>query len=136
MGIEIAKYLGREFNSRSYNCWDFTRDICKDNLGVDIGNRHVPTPSSRMFEEALRLHVPNMVTSGVLEEIPSPEDPCIVWMSRPGVMGHSGVYTGGKVLHIRLRQNVGYDDFKVATMGFTQIRFYRCKDASSSPKTP
>lgn len=124
MAIEIERYFGREFNMRSYNCWDFTRDVWKDLTGVDIGDREVPR-TYRAMDEAIRLQLGEKSVTD-LEEIQVPETPCIVHFSRPGSLAHIGVFLNGKVLHLSPRQNVVLDAFRVVASNFSQTRFYRC----------
>lgn len=123
MSIDVAKYLGREFDWKTYNCWDFVRDVWRDHCGVDLGARTPPSGKKadmeRAFDEQLHFMVPSMA-----QRLDMPVDPCIVLMVRPGVLSHVGVFTQNRLLHLQPRGNVMLQDIHLATIGFKELRFY------------
>lgn len=122
--IDTKKYLGREFHWRNYNCWDLIRDVWLDHCGVDLGKRTPESVTAQAFRAAFmgqELDVHNKI----VHQISQPEDPCLVYMHRPGIMSHVGVYVGGRLLHLVPRGNVTLEDFHTASMGFKEIRFYK-----------
>lgn len=122
--IDVAKYLGREFHWRDYNCWDFTRDVWLDHCGVDLGKRTPASLTLTSLREAFRQQEFD-VDGAVVQRIPSPEDPCLVLMIRPKVLSHVGVFVRDKVLHLLPRERSVLQDFRTATLGFQEIRFYK-----------
>lgn len=125
MTIQIDTYLGRDFDLNKYNCWDFVRDVWRDGTGTDIGTRDVPLRTRKYMDQAMKAQVPELIEAGVLVEIPRPEDPCIVFFSRPGILSHVGVYTGNKVLHIQPRARVVYEDIRNLLRSFPEVKFYK-----------
>lgn len=121
--IDVQKYLGREFNWRSYNCWDFVRDVWMDHCGVDIGKR-TPTVLTSANIQAAFLQQWGDVDGVVVQRLEGPIEPCLVLLMRPRIMNHVGVYTQGRLLHLLPRQRVQLQDLDVARIGFTEIRFY------------
>lgn len=124
MSIVVDSYLGREFNWRTYNCWDFTRDVWLDHCGVDLGARSPRTGSPSKLREAFSEMVPKVV-GPLITRIPAPEDPCIVMLMRPTVFNHVGVFVRGKLLHLRPHGNVVHQDLETASLGFQEVRFYK-----------
>lgn len=122
--IDAAKYLGREFHWRTYNCWDFVRDVWLDHTGIDLGHR---TPSTGSKVDMARAFVEQepVVSGGLLRRIEQPEPPCIVLMVRSGVLSHVGVLLQDGLLHLQPRGNVSIQDLRVASIGFTELRFYK-----------
>lgn len=124
MSIVVDKYLGREFHWRTYNCWDFIRDVWLDHCGVDLGKR-TPEPFSK--EELKRTFAAQEsdVDGKLIHRLAEPEDPCIVLLVRPNVLSHVGVFVRGKLLHLQPRGNVIHQDLAVASLGFKEVRFYK-----------
>ncbi len=122
--IEVGKYLGREFHWRNYNCWDFIRDVWLDHCGVDLGRR---TPDSITTQDFLKAFSGQEfdVHNRIVHQIAQPEEPCLVYMSRPNSLSHVGVWVQGRLLHLRPRGNVVHEDFELASIGFPEIRFYK-----------
>jgi len=122
--IRIDDYMGREFNWRTYNCWDFVRDVWKDHTGKDIGSRDFPTIARddiKRFEEIAFKERLTVVT----ERIEKPEDPCLVVFIRPNVMSHIGIWVRGRVLHLRPQGNVVYQALDEVAVGYKELRWYK-----------
>lgn len=124
MRVDVAKYLGREFSWRNYNCWDLTRDVWLDLTGVDLGKRTPAKLDKDGIREAFE-HEQDILRECPVNRVPGPVDPCIVFMLRPKVMSHVGVFTQQRVLHLIPRQGVFLQDFRMATSGFEEVRFYK-----------
>lgn len=121
--IEVDKYLGREFNLRTYNCWDFIRDVWKDHCGVDLGSR-TPNPATAAAMVAAFQNCQFDVEGQVVKRIEEPEDPCLVMLIRPKVMSHVGVFVRGKLLHLAWGSNVRHQPLD-EVLGFSEIRWYK-----------
>lgn len=122
--IEVAKYLGREFHWKTYNCWDFIRDVWFDHCGVDLGKRTPDSATAQAFKAAF-MGQEFDVHNQIVTQIQHPEDPCLVYLARPGCLSHVGVLVQGRLLHLRPRGNVVHEDIELATIGFPEIRFYK-----------
>lgn len=123
--VDVGKYLGREFSWRSYNCWDFTREVWLDVTGVELGMRTPESVDRKALQGAFDATEPELSGKGVVSRIPSPIDPCIVLMVRPRVLSHVGIFVQHRVLHLVPKQGVFLQDFKMATMGFSEVRYYK-----------
>lgn len=62
---------------------------------------------------------------GKLARIPAIEDPCIVYLGRPGTLSHVGVYVRGRLLHIQERMNVCHQPLEQVLNGYPEIRYYK-----------
>ena len=113
----VDPYFSRVFNSESYNCLHFTREVWKDATGEDLGERldglFVP-PSQRRIKSK---------HSRAFMRLSKPLDPCLVLMQRDNCDPHVGVYIRGSVLHIT-ELGVEYQPVDVASRGFMSVRFY------------
>lgn len=114
----LDEFLLRQFNLRTYNCWDLVREVWLRLTDQDLGSPEL-------------LHYTAMEFSDVVDtwqdvryrEIPSPQSPCIVLMQRPRHMPHVGVFYKNRVIHIR-RAGVQYQPIEVASLGFTTVKWY------------
>lgn len=114
----IDDYLLKKFDIRTYNCWDLVREVWLRLMDQDLGSPEL-------------LHFTTHEMSDVVEawsdlryrEIDAPQSPCIVLMIRPRYMPHVGVYYNGRVLHIK-RSGAQYQPIEVASLGFSQVRYY------------
>jgi len=121
--IDVGKYLGREFHWKNYNCWDFIREVWIEHAGVDLGKRTPESVTVQAFRKAFEAQEFD-VDGAVVRRLEHPIDPCLVLMIRPNVLNHVGVFVQGRVLHLLPKQRVQLQDFNIATMGFSEVRFY------------
>lgn len=119
----------REFSWRHYNCGHYTREVWMTLTGVDLG--------LRMPERITREDLVRAFTKGegdlvgtILEEIPEPEDPCLVLLGKgPLNVPHCGVYHAGALLHLPKNDRVQHQQLHsvMTEGGFTSIRYFRNK---------
>jgi hypothetical protein len=114
----LDKYLSKRFNYRTYNCYDFVREVWLELTGTDLGAQ-TPTESGIQVYTEKALQVANTLVS-----LPSPEDPCIVLLQRARIEPHIGVYTGGKVLHLT-KSGAYYMALSQITPGYPTVSFYK-----------
>lgn len=124
--VDVAKYLtGREFHWRNYNCFHFVRDVWLDLTGVDLGDLSPTEATPGSMQGAFTAGEEALLGANKVARIPRPVDPCIVLMLRPRVLNHVGIFTQRRVLHLAPRLQVRLEDFKLATMSFNEVRFYK-----------
>ena len=113
-------YFNRVYNRDTYNCAHLVCEAWEDITGNNISEafKGFLQPAS---ERTAELSVHNL-----LKRSRELVDPCIVLMTHPNVAPHVGIYTKGKVLHIR-EIGVHYQPLNMATFGYTNRRFYTCK---------
>jgi hypothetical protein len=116
--ISIEKYLDKKFDSSSYNCFNFVRDVWLELTGIDLGDQ---TPAEAGVEEYNRraLTVANTLTA-----LDGPECPSIVLLQRARLEPHIGVYHKGKVLHLTKR-GAYYMALDQVTPGYPKVSFYK-----------
>ncbi len=120
MTFSTDKYFGKEFHIENYNCWDFIRDVWLELKGEDIGKR-TPTPATR-YEMKIKFSK----EENHFQNISELQSPCIVLFKRDKATPHVGVFYNGKVLHLK-ETGVKYEDINLAGFGFTEIKYYICK---------
>ena len=116
--FSVDKYLANSFRHRTYNCFDFVRDIWLELTGTDLG-RQTPEESSISVYTEKALKVAN-----TLIKLDSCEDPCIVLFQRARLEPHVGVYHKGKVLHLS-RSGAYYIALDQVSAGYTNVSFYK-----------
>lgn len=124
MKVDFRKFYGKEFHWRNYNCWDFTREVWKDAGGVDIGSRQPREWTSAGFREAFA-EQEHDVSGRIVQRLDQPENPCLVMLTRPGVLSHVGVYVRGKLFHLHPFKGVVLEPLEIVAMGFDEVRFYK-----------
>jgi hypothetical protein len=117
MIFTIDSYLHKQFNDRSYNCFDFVREVWKDLTGKDLGCQ---TPSVHSVDTYT---IQALSVAESLKKHDAPVDPCIVLMLRKRLEPHIGIYDRGRVLHLN-RQGAQYADFGHVTAPYTTVQFY------------
>lgn len=122
--LNPAKFFGREYHRRNYNCWDFIREVWLDAGGVDIGHRTPESCTSEGFRRAFAEQEQD-IDGKLVFRIKEPEEPCLVMLLRPGVMSHVGVYTRGRLFHLHQRKGVVMEPLAVAALGYNEVRFYK-----------
>ena len=60
----------------------------------------------------------------MFDELDTPEDLCIVLLSRKG-WTHCGVWLRGKIAHLT-RAGVKHEPLARARVGFNSVRFFKC----------
>jgi len=122
--IDTAKYLDREFHWRNYNCWDFIREVWRDHCGVDLGRRTPDDITVKALVAAFSTQEFD-VDGSIVTRIAEPEDPCLVMMVRPKILSHVGIFVNNQILHLIPRGKAQLQDFRYATIGFPEVRFYK-----------
>lgn len=117
MILNIDKYLDRQFNDRSYNCFDFVREVWRDTTGKDLGHQ---TPAVHSVDTYT---IQALSVADTLKKHESPQDPSIVLMLRKRLEPHIGIYYRGRVLHLN-RQGAHYADFGHVTAPYITVQFY------------
>lgn len=114
----INPYLDKQFKDRTYNCYDFVREVWRDLTGVDLGVQTPEVKSVQTYTDKT-LFVANQLT-----ELPAIEDPCIVLMLRKRHIPHIGVYVSGRILHLS-KTGSQYGNFHTVTASFPTVKFYK-----------
>jgi len=113
----IEKYLEKRF-TRTYNCFNFVREVWLDLTGVDLGDQ---TPAEHGAEE---YNQKALKVANTLITLDAPESPSIVLLQRSRLEPHIGVYYKGKVLHLT-KQGVYYMPLDQVTTGYPKVNFYK-----------
>lgn len=121
MPIQVAPYLGRRFDARRYNCWHFVADVLSRELGLDIGAGRSPErPTKEGFLRAVAAQ------RDQFRQIPAPEEPCLVLLwPRAGRDPHIGLWTGGRVLHLR-STGAAYEPLERLLLTHRNPTFHAC----------
>lgn len=111
MAFEVDRYLDRQFDLDSYNCWDFTREVWLALTGKELA--------------VLRDWLPDTVSQAQVKyvELKQAVSPCVVLFQGRSALPHAGVYYNGRVLHLR-QQGVRYQPLHLARIGFHTTLFY------------
>lgn len=116
--MNIDKYLSKTFKYKTYNCYDFVREVWLELTGKDLGAQ-TPSVSDVQSYTEKALQVAN-----TLERLDQPADPSIVLLQRSRIEPHIGVYVGGKVLHLT-RTGAYYMSLSQVTPGYPTVSFYK-----------
>lgn len=111
MHFEVDRYLDRQFDLDSYNCWDFTREVWMAITGKELSVLHD--------------WLPHTVSLAQMEyvELKQAVSPCVVLFQGRSILPHAGVYYNGRVLHLR-QQGARYQPLHLARIGFHTTLFY------------
>lgn len=115
----IDRYLGRRYNSATYNCAHLVCEVFADMVGPEMAEKLqglLSAPSSR------RAVLSQLRGAKFIDK---PVTPCVVYMQGPRIETHVGVWIRGKVLQITKR-GVQYLPLDVATHEFKRVRFFTC----------
>jgi len=118
MSLDIDKYLSRSYDLANYNCWHLLREAWLELTGNDLGDR---TPD-RITKAALVGRFDTDVPAFV--ELPAPEDPSLMLMTRRGTVPHVGLFYRGRVLQM-LSSGASYTIPATACAGFEQVRYFK-----------
>lgn len=114
----VDKYLGKTFKYKTYNCYDFVREVWLELTGTDLGAQTPPTSGIEAYtDKALQV-------ANTLERLESPADPSIVLLQRARLEPHIGVYYSGKVLHLT-KTGAYYMPLSQVSTGYPTVTFYR-----------
>jgi hypothetical protein len=116
--MNIDKYLSKTFKHKTYNCYDFVREVWLELTGVDLGAQTPSVQNVQSYTEKA-LQVAN--TLGRLEQ---PDDPSIVLFQRARLEPHIGVYMNGRVLHLT-RTGAYYVALSQVSAGYPTVTFYK-----------
>jgi hypothetical protein len=117
MTFVVDKYLSKSFK-RTYNCYDFVREIWLELTGVDLGAQTPSTQNVQSYtDKALQV-------ANTLERLDSPQDPSIVLLQRSRLEPHIGVYYSGKILHLT-KNGAYYMPLSQVTPGYPTVTFYK-----------
>lgn len=124
MKVNFRKFFEKEFHWKTYNCWDFTREVWLDAGGVDIGARQPKEWTAAGFRTAFE-EQEFEVSGKVVQRLPGPVEPCLTMLTRPGVLSHVGVFSRGSLFHLHPFKGVVLEPLEIVRMGFNEVRFYR-----------
>ena len=113
-------YFNKVYNKNTYNCAHFVCDVWEDITGDDIRE------SFRGFLLPFKSRTATFGMRHRFKRLVEPVEPSIVLMSNRTGTPHVGIYTRGKVLHIRECGGVQYQPLDMATFGHTYRRYYTC----------
>lgn len=114
----VNRYLQKEFQYKTYNCFSFARDVWKELTGTDLGDQSSDISGSQQYtDRALKV-------ANTLKSLEKPEDPCIVLFMRSRLEPHIGIYYRGKVLHLS-RSGAFHMPLEHVAIGYTQVTFYK-----------
>jgi hypothetical protein len=115
--MSIDEFLGR-MPGPEYNCFDFVREVW-------LKMKHEDIAEHKLKRLAGPFRNRKWTVSGMkmFQELTNPVDPCFVVMQRPRAQPHVGIWTDGRVLHLK-QSGVEFQPLDVAKWYFTDIRFY------------
>lgn len=115
--IQTDRFLDRRANPR-YNCMDFVREVWLAITGVDLAD--ALTWLNARFKDRRR------AVSGVrrFERLKSPSTPCVIFMQRPFIIPHVGIWIDGRVLHLK-DTGVALEPLHVACGHYRKFSYYR-----------
>lgn len=116
----IDKYYGRKYDSQTYNCGHFVRDVWQDLTGRDISGPLTGFLAGPGERRAI------LTDLRAFERLATPQSPSIVLFQGFRVAPHVGVYLRGKVLHISKEYGVRFDRIEFAGAGAKKTSFYTC----------
>lgn len=108
MNFSVDKYLDRQFNAQTYNCWSFVREVWADLTKSDLGHQ---TPESAN----------NLICS--LCRTPAPTDPCLVLLAKQNQEPHVGIYYQGRLLHLS-KTGPEYRPLNQVTLLYKEVQYY------------
>lgn len=98
--VSTDRYMAREFDFATSNCWHLVRDVWRDMTGVDLGDL---TPES-VDPGSLNGAVDAAARGPMFARIGAPRQPCIVLMrQRKDPIPHVGVLLRWRLLHLTPR---------------------------------
>jgi hypothetical protein len=117
--VSVDHLMSKRYSAGSYNCAHFVCEAWKSETGEDISkvlHGVLFPPSDRKL---------NLRDVHRVKLLKKPDSPCIVLM-RNRWSTHVGVWLRGKVLHLVEGGGVQYVSLNIASIGFTNVRFFRC----------
>lgn len=117
--MSIDCFLDRTYNKNTYNCAHFVSEVWAYLTGESITN----IMQGFLLPVKLR-NVPSKLHH-CFKKLDKPSELCIVLMQRPRTEPHVGLFYKNKLLHIT-EQGVHFSPLDVATLGFKNVRFYKC----------
>ncbi len=118
--MSIDCFLDRKFNKDTYQCAHFAADVFEHLTGRDVrGLFH------GLFEPMETKKIPFDGFFKKLRRLDNPISPCIVLMMQKGVEPHIGIFYKNRILHLR-ESGAHNDPVNIATMGFNNVRYYKC----------
>jgi cell wall-associated NlpC family hydrolase len=117
--IDINSYLDRSFDEKTYNCYDFVREVWLELTGVDLGQQ---TPTVKTIDTYT---IQALYVANTLIELPKPKDPCIVLLLRKRSIPHVGIYVKNKVLHLS-KTGAQFVPLSSVSASFTTVKYYKC----------
>jgi hypothetical protein len=121
--IRVEDWLGRQFHWKTYNCWDFAREVWLAHSGVDAGKREPLAWNKESLVNAFSDQRFD-VEGSIFKRIAKPVDPCLALFVRPGVLSHCGVWVRGKVLHLPIKRQAVLQPLEDVMAEFTEVRWY------------
>lgn len=123
MDIMSAKpfddYFNRVYNKDTYNCAHLVCEVWEDITGDNLSE------ILKGFLQPFKERTAELSIKNKLKRSKDPTDPCIVLMTQKNIEPHVGIYTKGKVLHIR-ELGVHYQPLAMASFGYSNRRYYTC----------
>ena len=119
--MSLDKYMDRTFNAKTYNCWDFVREVWKDLYGVDLRDRIALASDIAVTRDNAVEAV--KVSEGAFTRLDKPVDPCLVFMERANIIPHVGIYIRKRILSIN-DKGVSFVPVHLATLGFNKVGYY------------
>lgn len=122
--FRVDDFLNRKHDMKSYNCWDFVREILFREKGVDIGKRTPDQVTLSALKKQIDEH------SRLFPKLEKPKNFCIVLFKREKRLPHIGIFYKGKILHLPERSHARFDPISIAALGFTTVEFFDFEQGS------
>ena len=120
MAKPFDDYFNRVYDRDTYNCAHLVCEVWQDITGDNLSE------ALQGFLLPFKDRTATMSLKNKFKRSKELVDPCIVLMTFRGREPHVGIYTKGKVLHIR-EIGVHYQPLSMASFGFSDRRFYTCR---------
>lgn len=115
--LTIDPFLSR-VSTKSYNCFDFVREIWSYWTGEDIADK------LKGLQGAFKDRKPSASGMKAFTRIDEPINPCFIVLLRRPMTPHVGIYIDGEMLHLK-QSGAVIEPLQIAKGYFKQIRFYK-----------
>jgi len=117
--MNLDEFHYKKYHAVEYNCSHFARDLWLKLTGSDIGDL-VGAFNSGCLDSA-------MPARRGLQKLEQPQDPCLVWLAKPNVPPHIGVFVERRVFHMT-PDGPRADPLHYLASLYNHYKFYTCLD--------
>lgn len=98
MTFSVEKFLLKEYDARSYNCWHFACEVWSS----ITGQVYAADPVDKL-DNTSYLHERALQMAGQFTTLDKPSSPCFVLLRRQRIAPHVGILINGNILHLNER---------------------------------